>query len=154
MKKQKVESRKEENEKVRKENEHLRKNNVDAKIKKSIEKLTEIKSLEEDKNTTDWFDRNKFKEILAIIDSNKFNYRNKIGEFKYIGIRDLVNNIRNNTISEISAKKSLNTLNKIKDAEIIKYKNHTPKHKELLNLFNDLLDIILTDKKLKKTKIK
>ena len=42
---------------------------------------------------TDWFDRNKFKEILAIIDSNKFNYRNEIGEFKYIGIRDLVNKI-------------------------------------------------------------
>ena len=71
---------------------------------------------------TDWFDRNKFKEILAIIDSGKFNYRNKIGEFKYIDIRDLVNNIRNNTISGISAKKSLNTLNEIKDAEIIKYK--------------------------------
>ena len=148
MKKQKVESRKEENEKVRKENEHLRKNNVDAKIKKSIEKLTEIKSLEEDKNTTDWFDRNKFKEILAIIDSNKFNYRNKIGEFKYIDIRDLVNNIRNNTISEIDAKKGLKTLNKMKNAEIIKHKRHTPKHKELSNLFNDLLDIILTDKTL------
>ena len=106
------------------------------------------KSLQEDKNTTDWFDKNKFKEILAIIDSNKFNYRNKIGKFKYIDIRDLVNNIRNNTISEISAKKGLNTLNKIKDAEIIKYKNHTPKHKELLNLFNNLLDIILSDKTL------
>ena len=96
---------------------------------------------------TDWIDRNKFKEILAIIDSNKFNYRNKIGEFKYIDIRDLVNNIRNNTISEISAKKGLNTLNKIKNAEI-KYKKLTPKHKELLNLFNDLLNIILTDKTL------
>ena len=60
----------------------------------------------------------------------------------------MVNNIRNNTIREISAKKALNTLNKIKDAEIIKYKNHTPKHKELLNLFNDLLDIILSDKTL------
>ena len=71
-----------------------------------------------------------------------------MGEFKYISIRDFVNIIRNNTISEISAKKSLNTLNKIKDAQIIKYKNHTPKHKELLNLFNDLLDIILTDKTL------
>ena len=94
------------------------------------------------------FDKNKFKEILAILDSNKFNYRNKIGKFKYIDIRDLVNNIRNNTICELSAKKGLNTLNKIKDAEIIKYKNHTPKHKELLNLFNDLLDIILTDKTL------
>ena len=97
---------------------------------------------------TDWFERNKFKETLAIIDCNKFNYRNKIGKFKYIGIRDLVNNIRNNTIRELFAKKSLNTLNKIKDAEIIKHKKHTPKHKELLNLFNDLLDTILTEKTL------
>ena len=51
-------------------------------------------------------------------------------------------------------KKGLNTLNKIRDAEIIKYKNHTPKHKELLNLFNDLLDIILTDKTLMSSKDK
>ena len=111
-----------------------------------------IKSLKEDINTTDqpnWFDKNKFKEMLAITDSSKFNYKNKIGEFKYIDIRDLVNNIRNNTISEISAKKGLNTLNEIKNAEIIKYKKRTPKHKELLNLFNDLLDTILTDKTLK-----
>ena len=86
--------------------------------------------------------------MLAIIDSKKFNYKNKIGVFKYIGIKDLVNNIRNNTISEISAKKDLNTLNEIKNAEIIKYKKRTPKHKELLNLFNDLLDTILTDKTL------
>ena len=64
--------------------------------------------------------------------SNKFNYRNKIGEFRYIGITDLVDNIKNNAISEISAKKSLNTLDKIKNAEI-KYKKLTPKHKELLN---------------------
>ena len=142
---------KEENEQLRKENEQLRKNNVvkDANIKELIEKPIEIKSPEEDKNTTDWFDRNKFKDNLAIIDSNKFNYRNKIGEFKYIDIRDLVNNIRNNTISEISAKKGLNTLNEIKNAEIIKYKKCTPKQKELLNLFNDLLDTILTDKTLK-----
>ena len=61
----------------------------------------------------------------------------------------MVNNIRNNTISEISAKKGLNTLNEIKNAEIIKYKRRTPKQKELLNLFNDLLDTILTDKILK-----
>ena len=99
-----------------------------------------------------WFDKNKFKNILAIIDSNKFNYKNKIGEFKYIGIRDLVNNIRNNTISEISAKKGSNTLNEIKVAEIIKYKKRTTKHKELLNLFNDLLYAILTDKTLMSSK--
>ena len=60
----------------------------------------------------------------------------------------MVNNIRNNTISEIDAKKDLNTLNKIKNVETIKYKKRTPGHKELLNLFNDLLDIILTDKTL------
>ena len=87
--------------------------------------------------------------MSAIIDSNKFNFRNKIGEFKYIDIKDLVNNIRNNTISEIDAKKDLNTLNEIKNAEIIKYKRPTLKQKELLNSFNDLLDTILTDKTLK-----
>ena len=71
----KVEKRKEENDKLKKKNEQLRKNNVDVKIKESIEKPIEIKSLEEDKNTTDCFDRNTFKEILAIIESSKFNYR-------------------------------------------------------------------------------
>ena len=124
--------RKEENEKLRKEHEKLRKNNVvkDAEIKESIEKPKEIKSSEEDKNMTDnfpnWFDRNKFEKILAIIDSNKFNYKNKIGEFKYIDIRDLVNNIRNNTIGEISAKKGLNTLNELKNAGIIKQRKTHP----------------------------
>ena len=60
----------------------------------------------------------------------------------------MVNNIRNNTISEIDAKKDLNTLNKIKNAEIIKYKKRTPGHKKLLDSFDDLLNIILTDKTL------
>ena len=61
----------------------------------------------------------------------------------------MVNNIRNNTISEIFAKKGLNTLNQTKNAEIIKHKRYIPKQKELLNLFDDLLDAILTDKTLK-----
>ena len=61
----------------------------------------------------------------------------------------MVNNIENNTISEISPKKGLNTLNEIKNAKIIKYKRRAPKQKELLNLINDLLDKILTDKSLK-----
>ena len=75
-----------------------------------------------------WFDKNKFKKILAITDSNKFSYKNKIGEFSYIDIKGLVNNITN-TISEIPAKKGLNTLNKIKKAEIIK-KGGTPLNKK------------------------
>ena len=66
----------------------------------------------------------------------------------------MVNNIKNNTISEIDAKKDLNTLNEIKNVETIKYKKCTPAHKELLNLFNDLLDIILTDKTLMSSKEK
>ena len=87
--------------------------------------------------------------MLAIIDSNKVNYKNKIGEFKYIDIKDLVNNIRNNTISQIDAQKDLNTLNEIKNAEIIKYKRYTSEQKELLNLFDYLLDTALTDTTLK-----
>ena len=110
----------------------------------------------EDKNTTDkyanWFDRNKFENILAIIDSSKFNYKNKIGEFNYIDIRDLVNDIRNNTISEIYALKSLNKLKGIKNPGIIKYEKRTRKQKELLDLFNNLLDTTLTDKILMSSK--
>ena len=51
--------------------------------------------------------------------------------------------------SELSAKKGLNTLNEIKNAEIINYEKRTPIRKESLNLFRDLLDTILTDKTLK-----
>ena len=40
----------------------------------------EIKIPKENKNTTDyypnWFGKNKFEKILAIIDSNKFNCKN------------------------------------------------------------------------------
>ena len=62
----------------------------------------------------------------------------------------MIDNIKNNTIIEISAKKRLNTLNEIKKtAEIIKYKRRTSGQKELLNLFNNLLDTILSDKTLK-----
>ena len=58
------------------ENEQFQKNNIvkDANIK---EKPKEIKS-------PNWIDKNKFRNILAIIDSNKYNYENKIIKFKYI----------------------------------------------------------------------
>ena len=115
---------------------------------KQFEKNKIIKEEPKEIKSPNWFDKNKFKEILAIIDSNEFNYKNKIGEFKYIDIKDLVNNIKNDTISEIGAKKDLNASNEIKKAEITKYKKRTPGHKKLLNLFNDLSDIILTEKTL------
>ena len=96
-----------------------------------------------------WLNQNKFKNFLAIIDSNKFNYKHKIIEFKYFEIKDLVNKIKNNRISEIFPKNGLNALNKLKNAKIIKYKNCTPGQKELLNSFNNFSDTILADKTLK-----
>ena len=63
----------------------------------------------------------------------------------------MVNNNKHNTISEIDVKKHLNTLNIIKNSEI-KHKRLIPGQKELLNLFDDLSDIILTDKKLMSSK--
>ena len=66
------------------------------------------------KSTTNWYDKNKFNEILTTIDSNYFNHKNKIGKFKFNEINDLINNIKNNTISEANAKKKINELDKIK----------------------------------------
>ena len=77
-----------------------------------------------------------------------------MGKFTYTDIKNLVNNIRNNTISEIDAKKDLNVLDEIKNVGTIKYEKRTPGHKKLLNLFDDLFDIILTNKTLMSSKDK
>ena len=103
------------------ENENKNKIVKDANINELTEEPKEIKS-------PNWLDKNKFKEILTIIDSNKFGHKNKIGDFKYIDIKDLVNNIKNNTISEIDAKKDLNALNEIEKAEKIKSIKSVPLH--------------------------
>ena len=110
---QKLETR---NEKVETKNEKLEmtyENKQSLKNNIMKEEPKEIKS-------SNWIDKIKFKEIFAIIDSNEFNCKNKIGKFKYIDIKDMVNNIKNNTISEIDAKKDLNALNEIEKAEKIK----------------------------------
>ena len=146
-----------ENEKLRKENENenekleTRNKKVETRNEK-VEMTNEnniIKGEPKEIKSLHWFDKNKFKEIVAIIDSKEFTYRHKIDEFKYDNIKDLVNNIRNNTISEIDAKKGLNKLNEIKNIEIIKYKKCTAKNKTLLNLFNNLSDVIITGETLK-----
>ena len=79
----------------------------------------------------------KFQRLLTAIN---LITRIKFDEFKYVNIKDLVNNIRNNTIIETDAKKDLNELNEIKNEEIIKYKKCTPGHNELLYLFNNSLE--------------
>ena len=55
---------------------------IEIKSPEEDEKTIEIKSLEEDENIADWYDKNKFKKILAIVNSNKFNHKNKIGKLK------------------------------------------------------------------------
>ena len=54
------------------------KNQIKNKKKKSSdEELIEIINLKKDEDTTDWYDKNKFKKILTAIDSNSFNHKNK-----------------------------------------------------------------------------
>ena len=98
-------------------------------------------------------DKNNFKEVLTIIDSYKFGYKNKIGKFKYTDIKDLVNNIKDNTISEIDLKKHLNIL-KIKRNSKLEQRRLIPGQKELLKLFDDLSIITLTNKTLISSKMK
>ena len=99
-----------ENEKLETRNEKLEMTNEN----KQFEKNKIIKEEPKEIKSPNWIDKNKFKEILVIIDSNEFNYKNKIDEFKYTDIKDLVNNIKDNTIGEIDAKNHLNALNEIK----------------------------------------
>ena len=58
--------------------------------------------------------KNKFNKILNTIDSNNFHHKNKIGKFKFNGVNNLINNIKNNAIKEAAAKEKINELNKIK----------------------------------------
>ena len=141
-----------ENAKLEKENEKLETRNEKLEIRnEKLEMTNENKQFEKNKiikeepkeiKSSNWINKSKFKEILAITENNELNYKNKIGELKYTDIKDLVNNIKNNTISEINAKQDLDALHEIKKAEIIKYKKRTPEHKKILNLFNKLLNII------------
>ena len=80
----------------------------------SDEELIEIINPTKNENTKDWYNINKFKIIITTIDSNKFNHKNKIGKLKFNDINNLINSIKNNTISEALAKQKLDTLNKIK----------------------------------------
>ena len=65
-------------------------------------------------NITSWYDINKFYEILATIDNNNFNHKNKVGKLKFSDINGLISSIKGNTISEADAKNKINELNEIK----------------------------------------
>ena len=120
------------------DNESIEKINKKSK-KEFIEDLKEATDLN-NKSTTNWYDKNKFNKILTTIDSNNFNHKNKIGKFKFNDINNLINNIKNNTISEADTKKKINELNKIKNVET-KGKRLIDSQKPLLKLFDDLKTI-------------
>ena len=62
--------------------------------KESNKELIESISVKNDENTTNWYDKNKFNEILTTIDSNNFNHENIIGKFKFNDINNLINNFK------------------------------------------------------------
>ena len=97
----------------------------DEELDEMFKEITKIKRPKKDESTTDWYHKNKFKKILTAIDSNGFNHKNKIGKLRFNDINNLVNDIKNNTISEALAKQKLNALNEIKKAET--------KNKRLIN---------------------
>ena len=97
------------------------KKSIDESIEEFFEKEEEefIEDLRErfginNKSTADWHDKNNFNKILTTTDSNNFNHKNKIGKLKFNDINNLINNIKNNTISEANTKKKINELNEIK----------------------------------------
>ena len=110
-------------------------------INESIDSL-DNKSINEsdNKSTTNWYDKNKFNKILITIDNSKFNHKNKIGNFKFNDINNLINNIKNNAFSEANDKIKINELNKIKNAET-KGKQLIDSQKTLISLSDDLKTI-------------
>ena len=115
---------------------------------KEIDKESKEKSIKDfkettgfnNKNTTNWYDKSKFSKILTTIDNNDFNHTSKIVKLKFNDINELINNIKNNTISKADTKKKINELNEIKKAEI-KGKPLIKNQEKLLSLFDDLKTI-------------
>ena len=97
------------------DNKSIQKINKKSK-KEFIEDLKEAADLN-NKSATNWYDKNKFNKMQTTIGNNNFNHKNKIGNFKFNDVNNLINNIKKNTISEADAKKKINKLNKIKNVE-------------------------------------
>ena len=69
-----------------------------------------------------WFDKNKFENILTIIDSNKFGYKNKMNS-SILTVKTLLIILKIIQLVKYLLKKDLNTLNELKKARITKQKN-------------------------------
>ena len=80
-----------------------KKSNKESNKESSDEELIEIINAKKDEDTTDWYDKNKLKKILT---------KNKIGKLRFNSINNLINDIKNNTISEALAKQNKKSRNK------------------------------------------
>ena len=114
-------------------------------INESTNELTnesDNKSINKQVNSysTSWYDTDKFNKILATIDNNNFNHKNKIGKLKFNNINDLIDSIKGNNISEADNKKKINELNEIKKVET-NNKRLIESQKTLLSFFDDLKTI-------------
>ena len=80
---------------------------IDESDNESTKKLIN-KSINEpvNSNMTSWYDTDKFNKILASIDNNNFNHKNKIDKLQFNDINNLINSIKSNAISEAGAKKN------------------------------------------------
>ena len=112
--------------------------------KESNKELKETISPKNDENTTNWYDKNKFNEILTTTDSNNFNHKNRIGKLRFNDINNLINYVKNNTVSEANAKKKTNGLNKTKKVET-NGKRLINSQVTLLSLLGDLGKAILNN---------
>ena len=136
------ESNKKSNKELNKESKKELNKESNKKLNKEANKepnkeLIETISPKDDENTTNWYDKNKFNKILNTIASINFNHKNILGKFKFNDINNLINNIKNNTISQADTKNKINKLNEIKKVET-KDKRLSISQKTLLSLFNDL----------------
>ena len=125
-------------------NEELNKESNKEMNKESNKQLIQTISLKNDENTTNCYDKNKFNKTLTTIDGNNFNHQNKIGKFRFNDINNLLNNIKNNTISEADTKNKINELNEIKKVET-KAKRLIKSQEKLLGLFDNLVEAILNN---------
>ena len=91
-------------------------------------------------NTTNWYDTDKFNEILPTIEKSNFNHKNKRSKLKFNDINNLIKGIKGNTISDADTKKEINELNQIKKVET-NGKRLIENKKKLLSFLDDLKTI-------------
>lgn len=58
-----------------------------------------------------WIDADKYKEVLD--NAKNFSHKNKIGKFRFVDVKNLIDEIQDNKSDELSIKNEYNDLNNI-----------------------------------------